>query len=547
MVGEKRSNLEQGQMKYEKGCDKLRMIKNDLEPDCKQRVETSTAGSRLAAMSIDDKLLEPNIVRQMGLKIGNSSNECCLVPEQCFGQEQCSLKSSLLLLFAWWKRGHNLSSCSCCHYLDRVAFSADGLQQAAGGGQICCHRNSMPSNMTDMVPITDTKPASANGKPWKGAHTERRQHRPIFTQRPPSSQSSSPPLGVHIRLGSHNNNKTTNGNALGLGAANCLLYSLALVLLLSSSQLGQLVHRVREHGSHFAQVTAAPSAAEGTTTTTSRLYKLVYPQSDPRLGCNYLGKSGAESVVCMLKFDLKPLVEHYKVAYANSLASSDEVRQLLELAPIIDGLQEGAKTALDQADFCSFSTISHLEELGKTMHQNHLLDLAYDLIVIEFHKRCLEATLNKLPPVPYDIKDVVQIYISGADKSLPDLNLEPGESESGRKEDLLDEVESFDVDQAIRDNGSLEEVVGLTLHTSLGSSSNHELAEKFVRSCRNYLAEIENRWQPMEMMNKMLDSAGSSIKSLNNYIMRKSLPTMYADICSQISLRHENAASSSRG
>lgn len=270
--------------------------------------------------------------------------------------------------------------------------------------------------------------------------------------------------------------------------------------------------------------------------------------------------SEVEQLLMELKCDIKPLYEQYvKLALAygqtintvlegesSSLDSGigisrflgspmSEARvggELSKLSESIDTFADEGLAVLGLKDFCTYPTITRLSNLRSMIGNSTLLALTYDLIAIEFHKSCLTETITQLPPIPYLVRDVVKIYIDGADKSLPDLNGEaPAE---GNDED----DEPFDVVRAIEKNGQLEDVMGLLLTIPLeAGDSSGERAEAFKRTCKDFLITIEQRWQSMEMMNSMLATDGNGIHRLNNYIMRKLMPTKYADICSQLSTR----------
>lgn len=187
------------------------------------------------------------------------------------------------------------------------------------------------------------------------------------------------------------------------------------------------------------------------------------------------------------------------------------------------------RSALESREFCTFPVINRLKELKNMAEESRstLLTLAYDMVAIEYHKACLLDAIRNLPQVPYLVRDVVKIYIDGADKRLPDLNGDPSLDDD-------EDMEPFDVDRALAKNGSLRTVVGLLLVMPHNSRDN---VAEFKLKCKKFLIDIEQRWQSMEMMNSMLANEGNGISRMNNYIMRKLTPTKYADICSQLVAR----------
>lgn len=329
-----------------------------------------------------------------------------------------------------------------------------------------------------------------------------------------------------------------------------VLLSMSLMLL-SSTQLEQLVPTNQQLATQTLGKSLFQAAAAAELPNTSRLItNLVHPDSPKEFGCNGRRTSETERLVCMLKFDIKPLVEQYSDAYASGkhggiTAAAREVGELVELSKLIDEFLSSSFKALDLRYFCSYLTINSLRLLKNKSTANKLLKIAYELVAIEYHTSCLLATIEKLPEVPFNIRDIVQIYINGADKSVPDLNVSAGEESFTLAEhvgDHDDEEEPFNVDKAIEKNGPLDQVMSLALWMPSGvSTDQRKRAKGFIEDCRDFLVEIESRWQTMEMMNTMLDTDGCSIKRLNNYIMRRLTPTKYADICSQISLRYEAA------
>lgn len=211
--------------------------------------------------------------------------------------------------------------------------------------------------------------------------------------------------------------------------------------------------------------------------------------------------------------------------------------EYLSLYSLVNHFQAEMLYVLDRRDFCTYQTISRLSQLRSFVLGSKLLSATYDLITIQYHSACLIKTLGKLPQVPFLIKDVVDIYLKGADKTMPDLNM-------SQEENKLDNVQrraagheeefEFNAEEAIGRNGPLSTVV--TLFISLPFSFDAQLAAKaFKDSCRNFLIELEDRWQTMEMMGKMLSTDENGIERFNNYVIRILAPTRYADACSQLS------------
>jgi len=250
----------------------------------------------------------------------------------------------------------------------------------------------------------------------------------------------------------------------------------------------------------------------------------------------------------ILKCDLSPMLHTFELLLARShgpkqISTPSDVTNLseiektekssliwadfLNLDSMIDHFFSEAKFAIERKEFCAYPTITRLSRLKPYTLGSKLLSLAYDILTIEYHISCLFKALNRLPPVPYLVRDVVDIYVDGADKSMPDLNANPSLSdESG-------EFLSFDVEAAIDRNGPLEDVVALVLT----SGSSGDRVEEFKASCKGFLMELEERWQSMDMMSQMLSTDGNGIQRFNNYVIRTLIPTKYADACSQLSFQ----------
>lgn len=278
---------------------------------------------------------------------------------------------------------------------------------------------------------------------------------------------------------------------------------------------------------------------------------------------NRIVESEAEWVLMILRCDLYPLLLTFEqmlpilggpkwLSTAQEITSQvpgmdqsaealDIWREYISFMSRIDHVYEEAMFVLKRKDFCTYPTIARFARIKPYVLGSRMLTNLYELMAIEYHSSCLMHALDKLPPTPYIVRDIVTIYAqSDAAESAPlDLN-----GPAKLDDDSLDE---FDVDDAIARKGPLEEVLGLGLSLSFGLDSSSTAADsadnggnksdQFRQECKRYVLEIEERWQSMEMMNAMLSSDGSNIRPFNNYVMRLLQPTKYADICSQLSTK----------
>lgn len=315
-------------------------------------------------------------------------------------------------------------------------------------------------------------------------------------------------------------------------------------------QLGQQQQQ-RQYGSMFLFANAAMVPP-----TTSRYNHLVYPNS--KWGCSDSRRANdVERLLCMLVYDLKPLVDNYIEAFAPNQSHDPKVKRLIEMSGKVEKFAQEAFSILDRREFCTYALMIQTRDLkneltGSSDNQlQHLLLVAFDMVAIELHKSCLLNTIEKLPQVPFNIRDIVQIYIDGVDTSIIDLNSDPQQQQQkhqGYEKFSLDRFNSndddgaFNIDEAIARNGPLDQVMSLSLWMPLGAGGDSsDRPQVFIRECRNFFQEISDRWTTMDIMNMMLDTEGNSIKRLNNFIMRRLTPTKYADICSQICLRYESS------
>lgn len=262
-------------------------------------------------------------------------------------------------------------------------------------------------------------------------------------------------------------------------------------------------------------------------------------------------KDNVELGLWRLKCVLKPLLvaffnfghalEASNPALARHITTiaSPEVLYELHNSNNIDGFFELIVYVYDRRDFCTFATINELKKAKELAGNSPILNSMYDLISIDFHTGCLRETLEQLPPVPYLVREVVQIYLSGADEEVrvPDSNDDPEvafeEIRRGRIQELSDKP--FDVQEAIAKSGKLEKVVPLLLLMPSKETSKGNLVMDFKDSCRKFLISIEKNWMSMELMNSILATNENQIQSFNNYIMRSLSVTKYSDICSQLS------------
>lgn len=210
-------------------------------------------------------------------------------------------------------------------------------------------------------------------------------------------------------------------------------------------------------------------------------------------------------------------------------AGMESWNELLNLDCMIDHFYAEAMYILSRRDFCTYPTVLRLSYLKSFVLGSRLLSYAYDLISINYHSICLVKALSKLPKVPYLVRDVVNIYIEGVDKPVQDLNQSPTAFDSNAGEF------KFNVETAIARNGPLRDVTSLLLVFSFNQQSDPDSAvEAFKSSCKEFLIELDERWQSMEMMSKMLSTEGNGIERFTNYVMRTLIPTKHADVCSQL-------------
>lgn len=279
--------------------------------------------------------------------------------------------------------------------------------------------------------------------------------------------------------------------------------------------------------------------------------------------------SEAERALLLLYCNVRPLVDTFKplrqalAAKTSSSLSSELDEEWDAFGEQVGGFYKESVYLLDRSDFCTYPVIKRLKALCRSVSadcgvneterrvqnkqkKSNLLHVAFDLLAIEFHERCLMAVLPKLPPVPYLVRDVVKIYITGADKELvvPDLNADASSADDSDDSPAANEhrlilsglsADKFDVEAAIRSQGPLEQVMLLLI--SFDGQSDEDRVQKFKDTCKEFVMEIEQRWQSFEMLSTMIASTGNGIRQLNNYVMRSLIPTRYADICSRLSER----------
>lgn len=203
--------------------------------------------------------------------------------------------------------------------------------------------------------------------------------------------------------------------------------------------------------------------------------------------------------------------------------------ELMNLDSMVQHFFIEAMYVLSRRDFCTYPTVLRLSQLKSFVLGSRLLSYAYDLISINYHSICLIKALSKLPKVPYLVRDVVNIYIDGVDKPVQDLNQSPTGFDSNGAE------LKFDVEAAIAKNGPLKDVTSLLLMFPFNLQNEPDKAvDAFKDACKEFLIELDERWQSMEMMSKMLSTDGNGIERFNNYVMRTLVPTKHADVCSQL-------------
>lgn len=266
-----------------------------------------------------------------------------------------------------------------------------------------------------------------------------------------------------------------------------------------------------------------------------------------------------EWLLMTLQCDLKPLIksfEHFLPLFngptelltardlnsivglekeINTERSIEIWREYLSFDSLINYFYSEGMEALRHGDFCTFPTIYRLGQLRSHVLGSKLLSDVYDLIAIQLHQNCLIKALSKLPLVPYLVRDVVNIYMDGIN-TMQDLSSHNSQFKQPKLSDLEQSGDfNFDAEEAIAKNGPLSVVVQLSISLPISFSSGGEKA--FKKECKSFLMELEERWQSMEMMNKMLSTDTNGIQRFNNYVMRLLIPTKYADACSKLSAR----------
>lgn len=259
--------------------------------------------------------------------------------------------------------------------------------------------------------------------------------------------------------------------------------------------------------------------------------------------CSQLAKnmnlqgSKATELLIELKCKVVPIYENYLAQYRDNkppLVLDDDAvsaKSFEELRQTIDEFVAGTLEVLSLRDFCTLTMFEKLAQLKKLIPgDNRLLTIAHDVLAIELHTSCLGKTISKLPEVPYLVKDIVGLYINGKDMKVKSLHAATDMSE-------FHTDDPFNVDLAIEKNGSLEDVVGLSLSLFPAVKNHDEKAKEFRESCKSFLIDIERCWDTMKMMSLMLNTNENVIERVNNYVLRMLAPTKYADICSKISAR----------
>lgn len=263
-----------------------------------------------------------------------------------------------------------------------------------------------------------------------------------------------------------------------------------------------------------------------------------------------------ERLLMILKCDAKPLISIFErlvsaqIGNQLHLVSIDDLlrlggrirtderslqswREYLGMSSLIEHFYTEAQHVLSHMDFCSYTTISRLGRLKSYVLGSKLLSHLFDLLAIEYHTICLDKALNRLPQVPYLVREVVDIYRSRADKSVLDLNSNLAAGDDDHDDDD-DERREFNVDEAIARHGPLEEVVPLLLFMP---TKGNKVDQEFRQACKEFLIDIDERWQSIEMMSQMLHTANNGIKSYSNLVLKMLTPMRYAQICGQLSGR----------
>lgn len=294
--------------------------------------------------------------------------------------------------------------------------------------------------------------------------------------------------------------------------------------------------------------------ASSHSSTNSKLATGVQVQPDNQLQNE---PSEARKMLLILKRNIKPVYENYvELAIKEAAHTSQPSNRLAglfwsqngtqndavlgEFARFnlrIDAFVQEAINVLELKDFCTYSVISRLGWLKELIQDSRLLSEAYDLVAIEYHSYCLMEMIAKMPPVPSLVREVVKAYIDGTENTVPDLNVVPdvGDGSVASSSGSTRVFGPFNVNQAINRNGPLKHVLGLTL---AGANQDADAGvRQFNKLCREFLIEIENRWQSMEMMNIMVARDSNGIKQLNNYVVHRLSQTKFADICSRLGAR----------
>lgn len=279
-------------------------------------------------------------------------------------------------------------------------------------------------------------------------------------------------------------------------------------------------------------------------------------------------KSEAESLLLLLKCDIKPIYKLYEAAYgshatltsdSDAFGSGTRRKQDLqhapngsELANMVEHVHEFASAFAEANEFgssssshdkvaaeaaCSQTTIERLVRLRNIAIQSSskLLMTIFDLISIDAHRACLDKTISSMPKVPFLVKDVVKIYIDGIGNKVRKTSVVYRNLLEYDDDD--DDGEQFNVDKAISENGALESVVGLVLMFLNQSKSDAELASDFRFECNKLQSSTRASLRQLESMGSLLDTSGNAIKLVNEYAIRALAPTKFAKICAQISER----------
>lgn len=279
------------------------------------------------------------------------------------------------------------------------------------------------------------------------------------------------------------------------------------------------------------------------------------PFIDPECKWTNANSSEAEKLLLIMKCDVQPLKRSFELLLPKfngpqHLLSQTDVGELVRMNLFdlrderaikiwheylaFDGtigqFYKDALAAIQRKEFCTYLTIERFKQLKTyVLNGSRLLADLYDLIAIEYHTYCLNEALKKLPKVPQSVKEIVDIYIDGKNSNLlPDLNRPPGFNDE-KKDEF-----NFDLNKALASEGAVRDVIELTVNI-WDTRSADEQVEVFKQDCKAFLHEIEERWQSMEMMSKMLSTEVNGIERYNNYLLRALIPTKYADVCSQLS------------